>query len=251
MIDLKDKSILITGGCSGMGRATAILAADAGAHVTIADLNDVDAEGVLKDIRNRGGKAQFVRTDVSVERDVEAMVAAAVNAYGKLDGAFNNAAISGYNIPLHELTADQFARTQAVNLFGVFYCMKHELIAMIKNERGAIVNNSAAGSVVAVPNLGDYTASKSGVNGLSRSGAIDYAKYGIRVNTIFPGTIRTPMSQGAIDKAPWLEDYLMKQQPINRLGIPEEVAHAAVFLLSDAASFITGAFLPVDGGFTV
>lgn len=166
MFDLKDKSVIITGGCSGMGRATVIIAAQLGAAVTIADLNDSNAEQVLDEVREHGGQAQFVRTDVSKEAEVAAMVAAAIDAYGRLDGAFNNAAIPGYHIPLHELTAEQFARTQSVNLFGVFYCMKHELIAMMKGSGGSIVNNSAAGSVVAVPHIGDYTASKSGVNGL-------------------------------------------------------------------------------------
>ena len=249
MFDLKDKSILITGAAAGIGRAAALLAARAGAMVTVSDRVTETGAQTARDIVAAGGVAQFVEADIAQEADAARIVERAIAAYGRLDGALNNAAIAGNGLLLHEMTEAQFRRVQDINLTGTFLCMKHELIAMMAQGGGAIVNIAAAAGATAVPRLGEYMASKAGVIALTKSAALDYAVHGIRVNAVLPGTIRTAMAQGAIDADPGLEAYLIAQQPVGRLGEPEEIAAAVIWLLSDAASFTTGACMPVDGGF--
>jgi 2,5-dichloro-2,5-cyclohexadiene-1,4-diol dehydrogenase 1 len=251
MIDLSGKSVVVTGGSSGMGRATAVMASHAGASVTIGDVDLDRGNEVVREIVAHGGRAHFIRTNVSREEDVKALIKGAIGTFGGLDGAFNNAAISGAAKPLHEITLEEFTRTQQVNFQSIFLCMKYEILAMRERGGGSIVNNSAAGSVIGIPNISDYASSKSGVNGLTRSAAVEYARDGIRVNCIYPGTIDTPMSRKALANAPGFEEALLEKQPIGRLGLPEDVAPAVIFLLSDLSSFMTGAFVPVDGGFTV
>jgi 2,5-dichloro-2,5-cyclohexadiene-1,4-diol dehydrogenase 1 len=250
MYDLKKRSVLVTGAGSGIGREAARLAAQAGASVTVADLDAAGGEETVKQIRAEGGVAQFVRTDISDEAQVAAMVAAAVSAYGRLDGAFNNAAIGQASQLMHEISGEVFRRAIDINTTGTFYCMKHEVAAMLKNSGGAIVNTSSAAGVTAFPTAGEYIASKHAVLGLTRAGALDYGAQGIRVNAVLPGATLTPMLQGAMAKTPGLEEYLMAQQPVGRLGTPLEIARAAIWLLSDHASFVTGACLSVDGGYT-
>lgn len=248
MVDIAGSSIVITGGSTGIGRATVLLAAAAGAHVTLGDRNEAAANHVVEEVRASGGKAHFIRTDIACEADVAAMIEAALHAYGRVDFAVNNAAIAGHGLLLHEIAEDQFRKVLDVNTVGTFLCLKHELKAMMATG-GAIVNIGAAAGATAVPQLGEYMASKAAVTSLTHSAALDYAKHGIRVNAVLPGTTRTPMAETSIEATPGLEEYLMKQQPIARLGKPEEIAAAAIWLLSDAASFVTGAALPVDGGF--
>lgn len=250
MYDLKGKSIIITGGGSGMGREAALLAARAGALITVADIGVPGGEETVGLIGQTGGTAQFVRTNIAVEAEVEALVAAAVKAYGRLDGAFNNAAIPQSAGILHELTAETFRRALEINVTGTFFCMKHEIAAMLKTGGGSIVNTASAAGVTAFPAAAEYVTSKHAVVGLTKAGAIDYGTCGIRVNAILPGATLTPMLVGAMAAAPGLEQYLIDQQPIGRLAAPPEIATAAVWLLSDHASFITGAAIPVDGGYT-
>jgi 2,5-dichloro-2,5-cyclohexadiene-1,4-diol dehydrogenase 1 len=249
MYDLKNKSLIVTGGASGMGRETARLAAKAGARVTVADVNTAGGEETVRLITGDGGQAQFVRTDISVESQVEALVAAAVSAYGRLDAAFNNAGIPQINVPMHEIPAEVFRRSLDVNVMGTFFCMKYEIAAMLKTQGGAILNTSSGAGIVGYMLGSEYVASKHAVIGLTKTGALDYAKRGIRVNAILPGATLSPMLTNAMKTMPEVEPYLIAATPMGRLGQPSEIATAAVWLLSDHASFVTGACLPVDGGY--
>jgi len=249
--DLQDKSIIITGGASGIGRAAAALAAQVGARVTIGDLDEEMGSELVRELQASGSDAQFVRTDVADERQVRALVDAAVGRFGHLDGAFNNAGIPPVAVPMAEITADQFRRMLAVNLTGVFLCMRYEILAMLGHRGGSIVNTSSSAAAAMLANMADYGAAKYGVVGLTKAGAIDYADRGIRINVLLPGAIRTQMFSRAAAANPGLEKQLVSMQPIGRLGKSEEVAAAAIFLLSDAASLITGASLAVDGGCTI
>lgn len=248
---LEGKAIIVTGGSGGIGRAAAIACATAGARVAVADIAVTQGEETVASIRKLGGEAIFVATDIAVETMVEALVAAAVGAFGRIDGAFNNAGLAQANVPLHELTATQWRRIQSVNYDGVFFCMKHEIRAMLETGGGAIVNTSSALGRVAMPRAADYCGSKSGVLGLTKGAALDYGRERIRVNAILPGAVDTPMVQTLTSDPQFagLIDQLSSAYPVGRIGAPEEVAAAAVWLLSDQSSFVTGAELAVDGGF--
>jgi len=202
-------------------------------------------------IRENRGAAQFVRTDIAEEAQVEAMVAAAVKAYGKLDGAFNNAAIPQTSRTLHEIKSADFQRALTVNVTGTFYCMKHEIPAMLKAGGGAIVNTASSAGLVAFPMAAEYITSKHAVVGLTKAGALDYAAQNIRINAILPGATRTPMMEGAIAGDLQLEKYLLDMHPVGRMAQPFEIGAVAVFLLSDHASFITGSAIVCDGGHTM
>jgi 2,5-dichloro-2,5-cyclohexadiene-1,4-diol dehydrogenase 1 len=250
MYDLQDKSIVITGGGSGMGREAALLAAKAGARITVADISEAPGSETVDLIRSNGGEAQFIKVDIASEADAKAMVDAAVSTFGKLDGAFNNAAIPQVSKPFHELTEADWQRIMGINVIGTFFCMKHEIIAMRATGGGAIVNTSSAGGVVAFPFAGEYVASKHAVVGLTKAAALEYSAEGIRINALLPGATLTPMLKGAFAADAGLEKYLIDQEPIGRLAEPAEMATAAVWLLSSHASFVTGACIPVDGGYT-
>ena len=248
---LEGKAILVTGGGSGIGRATAIACAAAGARVVVADIGVAQGEETVSAIRQQDGDAIFVATDVADEAQVEALVAATLDKFGRLDSAFNNAGLAQTNVLLHDLTAAQWRRIQSVNYDGVFFCMKHEIRAMLQSGGGAIVNTSSALGRVAVPLSADYCGSKGGVLGLTKGAAVDYGHRHIRVNAILPGAVDTPMVQ-ALTSDPQFADLLEKlraSHPVGRIGSPEEIAAAAVWLLSDKSSFVTGAELAVDGGF--
>lgn len=249
--ELHEKSIIVTGAGAGIGRAAAIACAAAGARVVVADINRPAGLDTESAIRAQGGSATFVHVDVAVEAQVESMVEAAMVAYGRLDGAFNNAGLSQHNVPIHELDAEQWRRLQSVNYDGVFFCLKHEIRAMLRTGGGAIVNTSSALGRVGIPNAAEYCASKGGVLGLTKGAAVDYAGKNIRVNAILPGMIRTPMVEALITDPRFadLVPVLLARHPIGRLGMPAEVADAAVWLLSDRSSFVTGAEVSVDGGY--
>ncbi|QBR02035.1 glucose 1-dehydrogenase [Paraburkholderia pallida] len=249
--DLEDKTIIVTGGGSGIGRAAALACAVAGASVVVADIGVAAGEETASAIRQAGGNAIFVATDVADEEQVEALVNAAVGKYGRLDGAFNNAGLSQSNLPLHELTAAQWRRVQAVNYDGVFFCMKHEIRAMLQTGGGAIVNTSSTLGRVAVRSAADYCGSKGGVLGLTKAAAVDYGDRQIRVNAILPGAVDTPMVQALVSDPQFADliEKLRASHPLGRIGAPQEIAAAAVWLLSEKASFVTGAELAVDGGF--
>lgn len=247
---LAGRSAIITGAAGGIGRAAAQLFAGEGARLILTDQNAKRGEETLALVRQAGGTAQFMAGDISSEPFVESVVAAAVSGYGKLDCAFNNAGIiSDLAQPVDGFSIEEWDRVLRINLTSVFLCMKYETRAMLKNGAGAIVNTSSALGQIAQYNMPAYCASKAGVIGLTKASALDYAQKNIRVNTIMPAVIETPMTkEGVFIQTPGLEDILRAQHPMGRFGRPEEVAGAALWLCSDAASFITGHALAVDGG---
>lgn len=249
MRSIEGKSIIVTGAANGIGEAAAILFAENGARVTAADINDRGAE-VVEKIRAAGGTAQFIRTDVAREEDVKAMIAAAMAAYGRIDGAFNNGGVPNVGKKLHEVDFSEWQRCHAINLAGVFLCMKYEIAEMLKTGGGAIVNTASVAGLVNVPLCAEYTASKHGVSGITKAAASDYGHDNIRVNAIAPGAVRTAMFAKSCEDNPNLEEYCAQVHPIGRFGEPIEQAEAAMWLLSDSASFVTGIVMPVDGGYT-
>lgn len=249
-LSLAGRVVLVTGGTGGIGSATARLCADRGASVVIADLDAERGEALAADIRGTGGEAAFVRTDVSREDEVEAMIAFAVNSFGGLHAAFNNAGINAGNALISEMALDHWQRCLAVNLSSVFLSMKHEIAHMLAHGGGAIVNTSSAAGAVGMPYSADYVSAKHGVVGATRAAAAEASGKGIRVNAILPGAIETPMFTDALGTNPDLRRITEAGHPIGRIGKPEEIAELAAFLLSDAAGFVTGAAIAVDGGFT-
>ena len=241
------KVALVTGGNSGIGRATAIKFAESGAKVVIAARRVAEGEETVDIIREAGGDAIFVKTDVSRAADVEAMVARTVEAYGRLDCAFNNAGMTGAGGPPHEHPEDLWDEVMSVNLKGVWLCMKYEVPEMLRRGGGAIVNDSSLAGLIATPGQAAYVASKHGVIGLTKSAALAYARDGIRVNAVCPSWISTPMIGGLLQD-PDRKARLIAAHPVGRLGTPEEVAEAVLWLCSDAASFVTGHSMVVDGG---
>ena len=242
------KAALVTGGSSGMGLAAAKLFASRGAAVAIADINVEGGEQAAADIKAAGGKALFLRTDVSVEADVRAVIEATIAAFGRLDCAMNNAAYPGPSRTLDLLEEAEWDQVVDVSLKGVFLCLKHELALMKRQGSGAIVNISSGAGVKPVPTRSPYSAAKHGVLGLTKSAAKEVGAIGVRVNAVLPGPIDSPMIQGALALQPGARAEFEALTALGRLGRAEEVAEAVVWLCSDAASFITGASLSVDGG---
>jgi NAD(P)-dependent dehydrogenase (short-subunit alcohol dehydrogenase family) len=244
------KVALVTGASSGIGRATALAFAREGAKVVVADVTVEGGEETVAQVKKAGGEAIFVKTDVSKTVEVEALVAKAVATYGRLDCAHNNAGIAGNAKTIVDDTEDNWDRILAINLKGVWLCMKYEIAHMLKQGGGAIVNTASGAGLIGVRRGGAYVASKHGVVGLTKTAALEYAKAGIRVNCVCPGPIDTPMLQGIGGRNQMVIERMVAAQPGGRLGQPAEIAEAAVWLCSDAASFITGLPMPVDGGYT-
>lgn len=244
---LRDKVALVTGGASGIGRATALAFARAGARVAVADVDATGGEDAVRHIRDAGGEAIFIATDVSRAGDVEGLVQAAVKTFGRLDCAFNNAGIFGRSAPLADYTEEDWDHLMAINLKGVWLCMKYEIPQMLARG-GAIVNASSVSGLVGSKSSPLYAASKHGVTGLTRTAALQYARQGIRVNCVCPGAIHTPMLEEIFSHNPANRAKYTDAAPIGRLAQPEEVAEAVVWLCSDASAYITGVALPVDGG---
>ncbi|HTY56018.1 MAG TPA: glucose 1-dehydrogenase [Candidatus Binataceae bacterium] len=247
---LKGKVALITGGGSGIGRATATLFAREGAKVVVADYIVEGGERTVRAIKESGGDALFQAADVSNPADVEALVAKTVAVHGRLDCAFNNAGVEGEFSPIPECTLENYQRVIGINLNGVFYCMKYEIPAMLKSGGGTIVNNASICGLAAIANTGAYTASKHGVVGLTKAAAVEFSSKGVRVNAVCPGFIRTPMVARVMDRGSFDESAVIQTHPINRFGQPEEIAEAVLWLSSDASSFVSGAPVPVDGAYT-
>jgi NAD(P)-dependent dehydrogenase (short-subunit alcohol dehydrogenase family) len=246
---LMNKIALITGGSSGIGAAAARLFAAEGAKVVVADINSEGGENVVEAIRQAGGDANFVRTDVSKAEDVEAMVARTVALYGRLDCAYNNAGILGEIVPLVDQSEAAWDRTLATNLKGTWLCMKYEVMQMLKQGGGAIVNTTATSAVKGSPNRSAYSASKAGVIAISKGAAIEHAELGLRINVICPSHTRSPMLQQIFELRPELEATFIASAPMARIAAPEEVAEGALWLCSDASSFVTGHVLAVEGGY--
>lgn len=247
----ENKVALVTGGTSGIGKAAALALATAGAKVVVAGRRENEGREVVEAIEKLGGKALFVKTDVSREANVKALVEKATATFGRLDFAFNNAGVEGApNLPTDQQTEENYRNVFNINVLGTLLSMKHEIPAMLKNG-GAIVNTSSVVGQVGLPGYGVYTASKHAVNGLTRSAALEVAKQGVRVNAVAFGTIETPMIDRFVGEAKTnnpQRDWLKSVHPIGRLGTVEEAAQAVVALLEN--SFITGSVLTVDGGWT-
>jgi NAD(P)-dependent dehydrogenase (short-subunit alcohol dehydrogenase family) len=251
---LQGKTIIVTGAGSGIGRKAAETFAAGGANVIAADFNEATAAETAAVIRRAGGEAVARHCNVAVEDDVAATVAFAVAQYGRLDGALNNAGIEMRNKPVHELTDQDWRAVIDVDLTGVFYCIKHEFLAMKDRGGGSIVNTASASGVRGQPNASDYVAAKHGVVGLTKAAAADGGSLGIRVNAICPGLIMTPMAQDRLMSDPVFSqalEGLRQRHIIGRFGETEEVANAAMWLLSDLSSFTTGTAMLVDGGYAI
>lgn len=249
---LDGKVALVTGGASGIGRATAAAMAREGARVAVADRAEESASGTVALINAAGGQAIAIGGDVTREADVIAMVARTVAAFGRLDCAFNNAGIAGRAVGpagqrIHELSQTSFDTMLAVNLTGVFLCLKHEIKQMLaQGGGGAIVNTASIAGLIGLPTSGHYVAAKHGVVGLTKTAAMEYALDGIRVNCVNPGYITTPMTKETLEAR---GEEILAKVPMRRTGTPEEIAEAVVWMCSDKASFMTGAAQVVDGGY--
>jgi len=242
------KVALVTGGASGLGRASAIALAQEGAKVAVSDVSVSEGETTARMISAAGGQAIFVRADVTNSAEVEALVQETAKTFGRLDLALNNAGIDGVRARTADYPEDIWHQVININLTGVFLCLKFELPLMVKQGSGVIINMSSVAGVTGFPGHAAYTASKHGVIGLTKTAAIDYAKAGIRVNAICPAYTRTPMLSRMLEQRPDLEAKLISRVPLRRLGTAEEVAQAVLYLFSDAAAFITGHSLVMDGG---
>ena len=246
-----DKVALVTGASSGIGRATALAFAKAGYAVVLADRADIGGHGVKAEIAAAGGTALFVHCDVAEEADVRNLVDRAVATFGRLDAAFNNAGIEGKPAPTADCTEENWDRTIAVNLKGVWLCMVHEIRQMLhQGSGGVIVNCASVAGLEGVPGLPAYCASKHGVVGLTRAAALEYATSNIRVDAVCPGAIETPMLERFMASSEEARQTVISSEPVGRLGKPEEIASAVLWLCSEGASFTTGQAIAVDGGWT-
>ncbi|WP_413099929.1 SDR family NAD(P)-dependent oxidoreductase [Streptomyces sp. Inha503] len=248
-VDLRDRVAIVAGAGRGIGAAAARTLATAGASVVCGARSRDELDALVKEIEEMGGEATGICADIADPDSVESLVQAAVDQYGRLDLAFNNAAAHAEG-PLHELTIEDFDRVVGVNLRGTFICLKHEISAMLSSGGGAIVNTASVGGVIGEKFISPYIASKHGVVGLTKAAALDYADRGIRVNCLAPGATRTRMLLDWLSTDEMMEAIVGKT-PIGRLADPQEIANVAVFLLSDAASFVTGATYLADGGLVV
>jgi NAD(P)-dependent dehydrogenase (short-subunit alcohol dehydrogenase family) len=246
---LENKVAVITGGTSGIGRATALAFAKAGAKVVVAGRRESEGQAVISEIKSEGGTALFVRTDVGYEAEVKALVDKTVATYGRLDVAFNNAGVEWMG-PVTEVTENDYRRIFDTNVWSIITSLKYEVPAMIKNGGGSIINTSSVAGHVGFPGASVYVASKHAVEGLTKTAALEFAKQGVRVNTVAPAAIETAMVDRFVGTEGDQRNYLASLHPIGRMGRVEEIADAVLFLASGAASFIIGESLKIDGGLT-
>jgi NAD(P)-dependent dehydrogenase (short-subunit alcohol dehydrogenase family) len=242
----KDQVAIITGGSFGIGKAAALALASRGAKVVVADW--IEEPSVLKVLTEAGGTGLFVKCDVSKNDDVARMINQTLKTFGRLDIAVNNAGIEGTTANTHECSEENWDKTIGINLKGTWLCMKHEIPIMLKQGKGAIVNIASVAGLIGFPGLPAYVVSKHGIIGLTKTAALENAKLGIRVNAVCPGVIRTPMIDRITGKDKTVEKQYENMEPVGRMGSPEEVAEAIVWLCSDASSFVTGHAMAVDGG---
>ncbi len=243
MTRLAGKVALVTGGSAGIGRATALIYAREGAKVVVSDIAVEGGEETVRKIKENGGEAVFIKANVVNDAEVKELIDKTVSTYGSIDCAFNNAGILGEMAPTADCTEENFDKVININLKGVFLCLKHEIPQMLKQGGGAIVNTASIAGLIGFPTAPAYVASKGGVVQITRVSALEYADKGIRINAVCPGGIETEMISG-------MEENLLAAHPIGRLGKPEEIGEAVVWLSSPAASFVTGHIMAVDGGYT-
>lgn len=246
---MKDQVVIVTGAAGGIGLSTAEAFAGAGAIVVLADINEPVEQA--EKLTAKGYKAVSIRCDVADEKDVAAMIDQIVSKFGRLDVAYNNAGINSPVAETADASSEEYDKVMAINLRGVWNCMKYELRQMRRQGSGAIVNCSSIGGLIGIADRGVYHASKHGVIGLTKSAALEYAARGIRINAVCPGIIATPMVEQMMEREPEAMKELIKEVPIGRLGRPEEIAAVALWLCSPAASLIIGQAIAVDGGYTV
>lgn len=246
---LKGKSGLVTAAGSGIGRASALALATQGANVMVSDINDEFGLETVRLIKEAGGVASYIRCDVSDEAQVRSLVKATVEEFGRLDFAHNNAGLAGNNAPLLSTNSDRFDFAIKINIHGLYYALKAEIEEMIKTGGGSIINTISCSGLEGTVNMIDYTASKFGAHGMTKTAALEYGKYNIRVNGIAPGMTLTPAVQAWKETSPEQSKKMEDSVPMGRLGNPEEQANGVVFLASDLASYVTGIILPIDGGY--
>ncbi|HPM31426.1 MAG TPA: SDR family oxidoreductase [Chryseolinea sp.] len=247
---LKDKTVFITGGLSGIGKACAVAAAKEGANVVVADLRSVTIDSAMKEIEGENDTATFIECDVASMASVEHAIAETIAKFKTLDVALNDAGIGGESTPIAEMTEEIWNQTIRINLTGVFNCLKHELIQMTKQKSGTIINMSSILGKVGFSGSAAYVAAKHGVIGLTQTAALEYAAQGIRINALCPGFVDTPLlTKGGINDNETVKQEIMALHPMNRFGKATEIANAFVFLASDESSFITGTSLEIDGGY--
>jgi len=246
---LNEKVALITGAGSGIGRATARVFAREGSKLVLTDVVEAGGQETLKMVKEAGAEAIFVKADVSKSGDVDNMLAQTLQTFGRLDCAFNNAGIGGAGRLTHEYSEEEWDRVIAVNLTGVWLCMKAEITQMLKQGSGSIVNTSSIMGLTGAIRVPAYTAAKHGVAGLTKAAALEYGRHGIRINAVCPAPIYTPLLMSAFEKRPDMEQRYARSEPMKRLGQPEEVGEAVAWLCSDRASYVTGLPMPVDGGY--
>jgi NAD(P)-dependent dehydrogenase (short-subunit alcohol dehydrogenase family) len=248
--DMKGKVALVTGGGSGIGRGTALAFAGKGVRVAVVDIVPEGANLTVSMIKEAGGEAVAILCDVAKSAQVKAMVDKTIETFGRLDYAFNNAGIEGMIAPLSDYDEDAWNHIIAVNLTGVWLCMKYEIPALLKQGGGAIVNTASVAGHIGTPGASGYTATKHGVIGLTKTVALEYATSGIRVNSLCPGAIRTEMWEIGMKKYPHMEQFFRDAHPVGRIGEVNEVAGAVIWMCSDEASFMTGTSMIIDGGVT-
>jgi NAD(P)-dependent dehydrogenase (short-subunit alcohol dehydrogenase family) len=251
MSNFTGKVALVTGGTVGIGQATAIAFAQAGASVIVAGRRQSEGEVTLQKIKEVGGNGIFIKMDVTQEADVKAMVEGAIAAFGRLDFAFNNAGAFGETPVLVEQTQEEYDRIMDVNVKGIWLSMKYEAAQMLKQGAGVIVNNSSGFGLVGAGSAPLYAASKHAVIGLTKSAALEFAQSGVRVNAVCPGVIsETEMHSNSVGASEQVRDYMLSVHPVGRFGKPSEIASAVLWLCSDGAAFVTGQAIAVDGGYT-
>ena len=247
---LNNKVAIVTGGTSGIGKESAIALAEAGAKVVVAGRRQSEGDAVVQQIKDAGGEALFVQTDVSDEAQVKALVDQAVATYGQVDIAFNNAGIEGAAGPLHEMDVANYDQVVDINVKGVLLSMKHQLQAMLQSGGGSIINNASIAAMIGFPGVSAYAASKHAVLGFTRTAALEYAQQGVRINAVSPGAIETDMFERFTGNDADTQAQLAAMHPVGRLGKSREIADVVVFLAGEGASFVTGQSFTVDGGFT-